>query len=75
MTLDDSILGLRLRVIRRAQAAGVSVVCREVGISRTVFYRWRKRLERYGPDGLHPRRHRAQRGAAGRCSWRPRSSG
>jgi transposase InsO family protein len=62
MTLDDSILGLRLRVIRRAQEAGVSTACREVGISRTVFYRWRKRLERYGADGLHPRRHHAQRG-------------
>src|SRR6059036_3292391 len=42
--------------------AGVSAACREVGISRTVFYRWRKRLERYGPDGLHPRRRHAQRG-------------
>jgi len=62
MTLDDSILGLRLRVMRRAQEAGVSAACREVGISRTVFYRWRKRLERYGADGLHPRRRHAQRG-------------
>src|SRR3989449_9797106 len=62
MTLDDSILGLRLRVMRRAQEAGVSAACREAGISRTVFYRWRKRLERYGPRGLHPRRRHAQRG-------------
>src|SRR2546428_6406277 len=62
MPLDDSILGLRLRVMRRAQEAGVSAACREAGISRTVFYRWRKRLERYGPDGLHPRRRHAQRG-------------
>jgi transposase len=34
-----------------------------LGISRTLFYRWRKRLERYGVDGVHPRR---QRGRAGR---------
>jgi len=27
-----------------------------------VFYRWRHRFERYGPDGLHPRRHQARRG-------------
>src|SRR2546425_13355272 len=66
MTLDDSILGLRLRVMRRAQEAGVSAACREVGISRTVFYRWRKRLERYGPDGLHPRPPPAPRGRPGR---------
>jgi hypothetical protein len=34
MTLDDSILTMRLRV---------TLACREAGISRTVFYRWRTR--------------------------------
>jgi Helix-turn-helix domain len=59
MTLDESVHGMRLRVIERAQALGtVSAVCRELGISRTLFYRWRKRLERYGIDGVHPRRQR-----------------
>jgi transposase len=54
---------MRLRVIERAQVHGnVSAVCRELGISRTVFYRWRQRLERYGVDGVHPRRRRAQAG-------------
>jgi len=65
MTLDDSILGMRLRVMRRAQALGnVSAACREAGISRTLFYRWRQRFERYGPDGLHPRRRQARPGRA-----------
>jgi transposase len=64
MTLDESVHGMRLRVIERAQVLGnVSAVCRELGISRTLFYRWRKRLERYGVDGVHPRR---QCGRAGR---------
>jgi transposase InsO family protein len=63
MTLDDSVHGMRLRVMQRAQALGnVSAVCRELGISRTLFYRWRKRCERYGVDGVHPRRQRARRG-------------
>jgi hypothetical protein len=63
MTLDESVHGMRLLVIERAQVLGnVSAVCRELGISRTVFYRWRKRLERYGVDGVHPRRPRAQVG-------------
>ena len=63
MTLDESVHGMRLRVIERAQVHGnVSAVCRELGISRTIFYRWRKRLERYGVDGVHPRRHRVQPG-------------
>src|SRR5437867_11581379 len=40
----------------------VSRVCQDLGISRTLFYRWRRRLERYGTDGLHPRRWQAQPG-------------
>lgn len=63
MTLDDSILAQRLRVMRRAHELGnVSAACREAEISRTLFYRWRARFERYGPDGLHPRRQRARPG-------------
>lgn len=64
MTLDESIQGMRLRVLKRAEAIGVSAACREVGISRTLFYRWQKRFQRYGPDGVHPRRLRAQPGPA-----------
>jgi len=37
-------------------------VCQELGISRTLFYRWRRHLERYGTEGLHPRRRQAQPG-------------
>jgi transposase len=46
MTLEASIQGLRLRVMRRAQETGnVSQVCREFGISRALFYRWDRRFE------------------------------
>ena len=62
MTLDESIQGMRLQVMRRAAAIGVSAACREAGISRTVFYRWQHRLSRYGVDGLHPRRLKARSG-------------
>src|SRR5437763_4887228 len=63
MTLDDSVHGMRLRVMHGAQVLGnVSAVCRELGISRTWFCGRRKRLERYGVDGMHPRRQRARRG-------------
>jgi len=59
MTLDEKVHGLRLHVIQRAaQLGNVSRACREAGISRALFYRWRQRLERYGQDGIHPRRHR-----------------
>ena len=63
MTLDDSILTMRLRVMRRAQELhSVTLACQEAGISRTVFYRWLTRFERYGADGLHPRRRQARPG-------------
>ena len=63
MTLEDSIHAFRLRVMIRAQELhNVSRACREFGISRTLFYRWRKRYLTYGPDGLHPRRQGPARG-------------
>jgi len=71
MTLEDSVswpgrqdgYELRKRVMGRAQVLqNVAQACREFGISRTLFYRWRKRFLAYGPDGLHPGREGASRG-------------
>ena len=63
MTLDESVQQSRLRVIVRAQQIGnVSKACREFGVSRSLFYRWRKRYLAYGPDGLRPHRDGARRG-------------
>jgi hypothetical protein len=39
MTLDEGVQGMRLPVMRRAAAIGVSSAWREAGISRTLFYR------------------------------------
>lgn len=65
MTLEEKVHGFRLHAPRRAQELGnVSAACRELGISRTVFYRWRKRLTAYGADGLYPKRTSA-------CPGRP----
>ncbi len=63
MSLEASVHAFRLRVIARAQALGnVSQACREFGISRTLFYRWRRRYLAYGPDGLYPKRPGPSRG-------------
>ena len=63
MTLEDSIHSQRLRVLRDAERLGnVSDACRRHGVSRTVFYRLRRRFEQYGPDGVHPKRRQARRG-------------
>ena len=63
MTLEDSIHSQRLHVLRDAiRLANVSEACRRHGMSRTLFYRLRQRLEQYGPDGVHPKRRRARPG-------------
>jgi len=57
MTLEDKVHAFRLRALQRADELGnVSAACREAEISRTLYYRWRKRFTDYGIDGLHPRR-------------------
>lgn len=62
ITLNDSVPEFRLRVILRArELRNVSEACRQFGISRTLFYRWRKRFLQYGVDGLRPRPHRPER--------------
>ena len=72
MTLEESVLRHRLAVMQRAAALGnVSQACREFEISRTLFYRWRKRFTRYGHDGLPPR---PTRPAGGPGRRRPRWS-
>jgi hypothetical protein len=69
MTLEDSIHTQRLRVLRDAERLGnVSEACRRHGLSRTLFYRLRQRVEQYGPDGAHPKRRQA---AVGRPSAIP----
>ncbi len=55
MTLVDSVHQFRLHAMVYASRVGnVSQACRELGISRTLFYRWRRLYEQYGRDGLRP---------------------
>ena len=62
MTLEDSIRRHRLAILQRAALLGsVTQACREAGISRTLFYRWRQRYLRYGAEGLRPRSTRPTR--------------
>lgn len=77
MTLEDRIHIQRLRVLREAERLGnVSEACRRHGMSRTVFYRLRGRLEQYGPDGVMACiRSDARPVEAGRRRWACRRSG
>ena len=55
MTLADSVHQFRLHAMCRAAELGnASQACRELGISRTLFYRWKRRYQQYGSDGLRP---------------------
>lgn len=56
MTLEDKEHGFRLHAQRRAEELGnVSAACRELDISRKVFYRWKKRLRTYGANRVQHR--------------------
>ena len=56
MTLEDKVHACRLHLLRRAQELGnVSAACRELGVSRSLYYQLRQRFTRYGSDGLPAR--------------------
>ncbi len=52
----------RLAILRHAEelTGNVALTCRCYGISRQVFYRWRRRYDQRGLDGLRDRSHRPQ---------------
>jgi transposase-like protein len=47
----------RLRVLQHFEqvSRNISRTCRLFGISRTLFYEWRRRYQREGLEGLRPR--------------------
>jgi transposase len=52
----------RLAILRHAEeiTGNVALTCRYNGISRQVFYTWRRRYDAHGLDGLRDRPHRPQ---------------
>ncbi len=63
MTLEDKVHALRIRLFTRAVELGnVSAACREAGVSRSYYYQLKKRHERYGSDGLHPKHRKGRPG-------------
>src|SRR5215212_6540679 len=52
----------RLAILRHAEeiTGNVALTCRYYGISRQVFYKWRRRYDEHGLDGLRDRSHRPQ---------------
>ena len=50
----------RLRMLQHAQrvSGNVSQTCRFFGVSRSLYYIWKKRFEKKGPDGLRDLKRR-----------------
>lgn len=62
MTHDDVLFGFRLRLFTLAEELeNVSEACRQMGVSRSTYYAWKPKLERYGLDGLRVRERRHPR--------------
>ena len=62
MTQDDLLYRFRLRVFAMAQELGnVRAACRAMGIHPFTNYRWKRQLDRHGPEILRPRECRVPR--------------
>src|SRR5579864_967658 len=71
MTLEDSVRRHRLAILQRAALLGsVTQACREAGISRTLYYRWRQRIR----ERCRTRPLQGRAGVRLPCALRPKSS-
>jgi len=48
----------KLQILREGETDGVEVTCRKYQIARSLFYNWKNKFDRKGPDGLTPKYHR-----------------
>ncbi|MSO41875.1 MAG: transposase [Solirubrobacterales bacterium] len=62
MTEDDVLFGFRLRCFTLAEELGnVSEACRAMGIERSTYYRWKRKVDRWGMEALRIRERRRPR--------------
>jgi Helix-turn-helix domain len=62
VTQDDLLYRFRLRVFAMAAGLGnVRAACRAMGIHPSTYYRWKRQLERHGPQIMRPRERRSPR--------------
>ena len=62
MTQDDLLYRFRLRTFAVAAELGnVRAACRAMGIHPSTSYRWKRQLDRHGPEILRPRERRVPR--------------
>lgn len=62
MTEDDVLFGFRVRCLTLAEELGnVSAACRAMGIERSTYYRWKRKVDRWGLEALRVRERRRPR--------------
>jgi transposase InsO family protein len=62
VTEDDVLFGFRVRCLTLAEELGnVSASCRAMGIERSTFYRWKRKVDRWGLEALRVRERRRPR--------------
>ena len=62
MSEDDVLFGFRLRCFTLAEELGsVAAACRQMGIARSTFYRWKAKVDRFGLEALRVRERRRPR--------------
>jgi transposase-like protein len=47
----------KLQILREGENQGVDVTCRKYQIARSLYYNWKGKFDRQGPDGLAPQYH------------------
>jgi transposase InsO family protein len=62
VTEDDVLFGFRLRCLTLAEELGnVAAACRAMGIERSTYYRWKRKVDRWGLEALRVRERRRPR--------------
>ena len=62
MTEHDVLVGFRLRLFTLAEELGnVSAACRQMGVDRSTYYRWKHKVDRWGLEALRVRERRRPR--------------
>lgn len=62
MTEHDVLVGFRLRLFTLAEELGnVSEACRQMGVDRSTFYRWKAKVDQWGLEALRVRERRRPR--------------
>lgn len=61
MSDDDVLFGFRLRLFSLAGEIGVRAACRAMGVHHSTYYRWKRKVDRWGLEALRVRERRPPR--------------